>query len=212
MHIFTDRKDAGKELASKLASYRNNENAIILALPRGGVPVAYEVAKALNILLDVLIVRKLGVLFHKELAMGALAFDKSVVIDHNLVNRFKIIEDLINEVVNKETKELDRRNKLYRKERKFPHLTDKIIILIDDGAATGLTMLASIKALKKHNPEKIIIAVSIGPESVYNELTRQADEVIFCNVLDGFYAVGQAYKDSSQTSDKEVNTLLSECL
>lgn len=187
MHIFTNRKDAGIKLADKLIDYKDNKNTIVLALPRGGVPVAYEVAKALNLPLDVLIVRELGVPFHEELAMGALAFDKSVVVDCELVNRFKITEDVINEIIDKETKELDRRNELYRKERDLLSFTDKTIILVDDGVATGFTMLASIKALRKHNPEKIIVAVPVGPESVYHDLKQQADEVVFFDILDGFF-------------------------
>ena len=146
MYLFTDRYDAGKKLAHRLAHYANAQDTIILALPRGGVPVAYEIANILHVPLDVFIVRKLGVPFHQELAMGALALGGTVVLNQEVIKSLPIQEEAIDEVLNKELLELNRRNTLYREGKDFPELTGKIVILVDDGLATGSTASAAITA------------------------------------------------------------------
>lgn len=208
MTVFTDRRDAGKKLAAKLVHYLKKQNTIILALPRGGVPVAYEVAKALHLPLDVFIVRKLGVPFNPELALGALAWEGTIVFNDNIVNGLDIQEDVIQAVVDKENKELIRRNALYREGRDFPDIRAKTVILIDDGLATGATASAAIMALRKKNPDRIIVAVPVGATSTCEHLRQEADEVICLDQPTPFYAVGQVYKDFTQTTDEEVKTLL----
>lgn len=204
MLIFENRQEAGKELAKSLPSYRDKKDTVIMALPRGGVPVAYEVAKALHLPLDVLIVRKLGVPFNRELAIGALAMGGITIIDQTMVTSFGVSRLEIEDVIEKEKQELNRRNDLYREGRDFPDVHSKTVILIDDGIATGSTMKAAIWALKEHHPHKIIVAVPVGPETIYDDFGQIADDVICLGTPSYFYAVGQVYKQFSQTSDAEV--------
>lgn len=208
MYIFKDRREAGEKLALKLAEYSNRQDVIILALPRGGVPVAYEVAKALDVPLDVFIVRKLGAPFHKELAMGAISSGGTIILNDDVIESLNIDEETIQDVMNREIIELDRRNHEYRKGKIFPSLTGKTVILIDDGIATGATASVAILALRKLHPGKIILATPVGPLSRCNQLQKQADQVICLTMPDPFYAVGQAYENFSQTTDEEVLQLL----
>ncbi len=208
MEKFYDRHDAGKILAEELKPYANNANAIVLALPRGGVPVAYEVAKTLSIPLDVFIVRKLGVPGHEELAMGAIASGDTVVFNEEIVSSFNIPASAIDSVIQSEQQELQRRESTYRDNRPLPILTDKTIILVDDGIATGATMRAAIKALRKHKPADIIVAVPVAALSTCEEMAGLADKIVCPLKPVNFYAVGLWYENFSQTSDDEVTELL----
>lgn len=208
MEKYLDRYEAGRVLAKKLTEYANQSDVIILALPRGGVPVAYEVAKALSLSFDVFIVRKLGVPGHEELAMGAIAMGGTVVFNDSILNDLNIAKPEINRIIQLENNELKRRESLYRGNRPFPQLANKTIILIDDGIATGATMRAAIQALRQHNPNNIIIAVPVAGIETCEEMEKIADKVICPLKPVYFYAVGQWYQDFSQTSDNEVYQLL----
>ncbi len=205
---FSNRQDAGQQLAKKLLSYADKKDVIILALPRGGVPVAHEVAIVLHVPLDVLIVRKLGVPYNEELAMGALAMGGTILLDRELIESLGISRDMIEDVIHRETLELNRRNDLYRGGSEFPDVKGKIVLLIDDGIATGSTIKAALMALKKHKPNKIVVAVPVAPSSVYEDLYGMADEIVCLLTPDLFYAVGQAYMTFSQTTDGEVQKIL----
>lgn len=208
MKQFIDRYEAGKILANELKEYGNKSNVIVLALPRGGVPVAYEVAEFLSAPLDVFIVRKLGVPGHQELAMGAIAMGGTVVFNDEIVHELNISKAAIDHVIKTEEDELKRREIKYRGNRLFPKLTDKTIILVDDGIATGATMRAAVQALRKHKPASIIIAVPVAAISTCEEMEQIADQVICPLKPEIFYAVGQWYQDFTQTSDEEVYELL----
>jgi predicted phosphoribosyltransferase len=208
--MFEDRTDAGKKLAAELAPYKGNSDVLILALPRGGVPVAYEVAKALNAPLDLLIVRKLGTPLNEELAMGALGPEGIQVMNEDILRVMDVDPDLIEGVIARETRELNRRNRRYRQGRDFPDVTGKTVILIDDGIATGATLFVAIKVLKTKKPKKIIVAVPVGPRTTCEELKRTVDQVICLSMPPSFYAVGQAYRHFPQTTDAEVQELLAE--
>ncbi len=204
MEKFQDRQEAGKILAEQLKKYARNPDVIVLALPRGGVPVAYEIAVALSVPLDVFIVRKLGVPGHEELAMGAIAMGGTVVFNEEIVRDLDISKSAIDNVIQSEQQELKRREKTYRDDRPFPILAKKIIILVDDGIATGATMKAAIKALRQQNPAKIIMAVPVAEESTCKKMATLVDEVICPLKPTYFYAVGAWYEDFSQTTDAEV--------
>jgi predicted phosphoribosyltransferase len=208
MKSFIDRYEAGKILAHELQEYKNKSNIIVLALPRGGVPVAYEVAKSLSAPLDVFIVRKLGVPGHEELAMGAIAMEGTVVFNDEIVNTINIPKTAIDQVIKTENEELKRREITYRGNRPFPELRNKTIILVDDGIATGATMRAAVQAIRKHKPASIIIAVPVSAISTCDEMKQIADQVICPLKPEIFYSVGQWYQDFSQTSDEEVYELL----
>ncbi len=205
---FKNRQDAGKQLAEALREYAGKENTLLLALPRGGVPVAYEVAQELNLPLDVLLVRKLGVPGHEELAMGAIAWDHICIINHDIVGQLHISETAIEQVIAKEQAELLRRNQLYRDDKAPPHIKGNTIIVVDDGLATGATMSAAVSALGQANPACIIVAVPVGAPSTCRELEDMADKVVCLHRPEPFYGVGQWYKDFSQTNDQEVQALL----
>ncbi len=205
---FKSRKEAGQQLASLLDAYTDQKDALVLALPRGGVPVAYEVAKALRLPLDVWIVRKLGVPGHEELAMGAIALGCDSYMDHRMVESLRIPEAAVERVVAKELKELQRRNKLYRDDRAAPAVEDKTVILVDDGIATGATMRAGVLALREAGAREIIVAVPVGSASTCRELKQEASIVVCIFEAEPFYGVGMWYQDFSQTSDKEVLELL----
>ncbi len=205
---FKNRKEAGQQLASLLSAHEGQKDVLVLALPRGGVPVAYEVAKALRLPLDVWIVRKLGVPGHEELAMGAIALGCDSYIDHRLVETLRIPEADIERIVLKELKELQRRNRLYRDDRPAPAVEGKTVILIDDGVATGATMRAGILALREAGAREIIAAIPVGSVSTCRELEPEASMVVCLNEKEPFYGVGMWYEDFSQTSDKEVMELL----
>lgn len=208
MKQFVDRYEAGKILAHELKEYANKSNVIVLALPRGGVPVAYAVANFLAAPLDVIIVRKLGVPGHDELAMGAIAMGGTIILNDEIVHQINIPKAAIDEVIKTEEVELKRREDKYRGERPFPKLTNKTIILVDDGIATGATMRAAVQALRKHQPANIIIAVPVAALSTCKEMEQIADKVICPLKPAVFYAVGQWYQNFSQTSDDEVYELL----
>ena len=208
MKKFVDRQAAGIILAEHLKKYANQENVIVLALPRGGVPVAYEIATALSTSLDVFIVRKLGVPYHEELAMGAIGSGGTIVFNKPLMNLLNMEQKIIDSVLAVERKELLRRELLYRGNRSFPTLLDKTIILVDDGIATGATMLAAIKALRKHKPASIIIAVPVASRATYEDLKTLVDEMVCPLKPINFIAVGLWYENFTQTSDEEVIELL----
>ncbi len=208
MDKFTNRQEAGTILAEYLKDYANQSNVIILALPRGGVPVAYEIATALAIPLDIFIVRKLGVPGHEELAMGAIASGGTVIFNEPLINELNLDQSSIDLVLQGEQKELLRRELLYRGDRLFPKLLDKTIILVDDGIATGSTMFAAVTALRKYKPASIIIAVPVAARKTCEEMTRLVDKIICPLQPINFYAVGLWYENFTQTSDSEVVELL----
>lgn len=206
--LFYDRYDAGRHLADQLIQYQHDANTIILALPRGGVPVAYEVAKKLQLPLDVLVVRKLGVPSHEELAMGAITNGNTIFFNESVIANLHLTKNDINRVVEKEKIELQRREKKYRRGQVFPNIVGKKIILIDDGIATGASIHSAIIALKKLSVQKIIIAVPVAPESAVLELKPLVDELVCLCSPAIFYGVGQFYKDFPQTTDDEVINLL----
>lgn len=207
---FKDRNEAGQRLANQLIHYQNDPNALVLALPRGGVPVAYQVAKKLQLPLDVFVVRKLGAPFHEELAMGAIASGASIFFNEDVIANLGLTKNDIKRVIEKEKTELQRREKKYREGRTFPNIAGKKIILIDDGVATGASIHSAIIALKKLSVQKIILAVPVAPESAVSELALLVDEMVCLYPVKIFYGVGQFYKDFSQTMDEEVINLLSE--
>ncbi len=206
--LFRDRRDAGRLLADKLAAYANRPDVIVLALPRGGVPVAYEVARRLVAPLDVFVVRKLGVPGYEELAMGAVATGGVRVLNDQLVESLGIPDQMIDAVLSREQQELARRERLYRGGRPPPDVGGRTAILVDDGLATGATMFAAIEALRKQNPARIVVAVPTASPDTCEEMKRKADEVICAITPEPFHAVGRWYRDFSQTTDEEVAGLL----
>lgn len=206
--MFASRQDAGLRLAEQLTAYTHDPNVLILALPRGGVPVAYEVAKALSAPLDVMIVRKLGVPYDEEFAMGAIASGGATILNEDLIRRLHISKPAVDEVIATEKKELARRETTYRDNLPFPTIHGKTIILIDDGVATGATMRAAMKAIKQQKPLRLIVAIPVAPQDTYENLIELADKVICLLIPEDFYAVGQWYDDFDQTTDNEVITLL----
>jgi putative phosphoribosyl transferase len=210
MVLFKDRVDAGRKLAKELFKYANRSDVLILALPRGGVPVAFEVAKELNVKMDVFIVRKLGVPGNEELAMGAIASDNIRVLNEDVVRSFQIPKRVIDTVTEKELRELERRERSYRGNKPKPEIQNMNVILIDDGLATGATMRAAVDALKTKNPDKIIVAVPTAAPNTCEFFRGEVDEVICVATPEPFYGVGTWYEDFSQTSDKEVCKLLDE--
>ena len=207
---FFNRTEAGQFLAKNLSAYANREDVIVLALPRGGVPVAAEVAKKLNAPLDVFVVRKLGLPEHPELAMGAIAPGGVRVFNGEIVNALRIPDEVIDAVSAKELIELQRREKAYRAGRPPVELEGKTAIVVDDGVATGSTMLAAISALRQLNVARIVVAAPVIAASTYSEMQRAADEVAAVMMPEKFYAVGLWYEDFSQTSDEEVRELLAQ--
>lgn len=205
---FDNRLDAGRRLAAKLARIAGTEDLLILALPRGGVPVAAEVARVLGIPFDVLIVRKLGVPGHEEFAFGAIASGGIQILDKNLISRLGFKQTPIDTVIQRETAELARRERFYRNGRAMPAIEGQTVILVDDGIATGSTMLAAIELLRGREARRIIVAVPVAPGDTARRLRKQADEVITLYEPEAFVAVGEWYDDFSQTSDDEVRDLL----
>lgn len=205
---FRNRTEAGKLLAGQLTDYANRSDVLVLGLPRGGVPVAYEVAKELNAPLDVCLVRKLGVPGHKELAMGAIAAGGVRVINENVIDWLRISPETINEVAAMEIRELDRRSHIYRGNRPLPKVKNHTIILVDDGIATGATIRAAISTLKKQKPRKLVVAVPVAGVSTCEELQAEVDEVVCILKPEDLYAIGLWYEDFQQTTDAEVCELL----
>jgi predicted phosphoribosyltransferase len=205
---FRDRAEAGQLLAQQLTLYAGRRDVLVLALPRGGVPVAYEVARALGVPLDVFVVRKLGVPGHKELAMGAIASGGVCVLNDDVVRELRIPRRIIETVVARELLELERRECIYRSDRSAPDVRGRTVILVDDGLATGSTMRAAVAALRRLGPAKIVVAVPTAAPSTCEELRHEADECVCEITPDPFYAVGLWYEDFSQTTDDEVRELL----
>jgi len=208
MALFKDRRDAGKQLAQELLAYAGRSDVIVLALPRGGVPVAYEVARALNAPLDIFIVRKLGLPGHEELAIGAIASGGIRVLNHDIVQGLKIPQTMIDTVTRQELHELERRERAYRGDRPPPDIRGRTVILIDDGLATGASMRAAIAALRAQNPARIVVAVPTAAPETCAAFESEVDEVICAMTPEPFYGVGRWYEDFSQTTDEEVRTLL----
>ncbi len=207
MDLFKDRVDAGRKLVKRLLKYKNNDT-IVLAIPRGGVIVANEIAKALGKKLDIVVPRKIGSPEDREFAIGAVAPDGSVALDENIVKTYQISESYIKDKVKEEMQEIKRRMVAYRGDKPFPNLKNKIVILVDDGVATGNTMLASVKFVEKQKPKKIIVAVPVAPSEFVNKATSVADEVISLKPLEPYYAISMHYMNFEQTADEEVIKIL----
>jgi putative phosphoribosyl transferase len=205
---FPNRAEAGRRLAEKLQRYAGGADVIVLGLPRGGVPVAYEVAQRLHAPLDVFIVRKLGVPGFEELALGAIASGGVRVLNEDVVRALPNANELVESVTARELAELQRREQTYRDGRPAPELRGRIAILVDDGLATGATMRAAVKALRQLGAAKIIVAVPVGAADTCRELEQEVDETVCVMAPEWFQAVGQFYEDFSQTSDDEVRELL----
>jgi erythromycin esterase-like protein/predicted phosphoribosyltransferase len=208
LRAFRDRREAGQLLASKLAAYANRPDVIVLALPRGGVPVGHEVAQALNVPLDVFVVRKIGVPGHEELAMGAVASSGVRILNEQLIKQLRIPKHVVDKVTSQEMQELKRREALYRGGRPPPDLRGRTVILVDDGLATGASMQAAVQALRQLQPARIVVAVPTAAPDTCEALRSQVDEVICAITPEPFHAVGLWYQDFSQTSDSEVRDLL----
>lgn len=202
--LFQNRPEAGQALAEKLGHFKNAKNTIVLGLPRGGVPVAYEIAQRLKLPLDVFIVRKLGVPTYQELAMGALAEGNIILLNEDIMNSCGVSEAALQRVIQIEEQELQRRSLVYRGQRNFPDLTNHTVILVDDGIATGATMRTAIKALKQQQVTHVVAAVPISPASTLKLLKQEADEVICLDTPSNFMSVGQFYAYFPQLTDEEV--------
>ena len=207
--LLPNRTEAGRLLASQLEAYANRADVLVLGLPRGGVPVAFEVAKVWQAPLDICLVRKLGVPKRKELAMGAIAFGNVMVINDEVVDWLQISPETIEQVVATEQQELERRDRLYREGRPMPVVTNQTVILVDDGIATGSTLMAAIETLKQQQPKSIIVAVPVAPLSVYQKLKTVVDEVVCLITPESFRSISLWYEDFSQTTDEDVRYLLS---
>lgn len=206
--LFRDRTEAGRVLADRLAAYANYPDAMVLALPRGGVPVAFEIAEALNLPLDIFVVRKLGLPGHEEFAMGAIASGGARVLNQDLIRQLSLSDEIIEHIVAREQGELERRERTYRDQRPVLDVRDRIIIIVDDGLATGSSMRAAIAALRQNRPTKLIVAVPVGARMTCTELEALADEVICLETPENFSAVGSWYRDFAQITDQEVIDLL----
>jgi predicted phosphoribosyltransferase len=205
---FRDRSEAGEFLAEELTSYSDKPNVIVLALPRGGVPVGAQVAKKLNVPLDVFVVRKLGLPGHPELAMGAIATGGVRVLNGDVVDSLRISDEVIEAVTANEQRELARRERSYRDDLPPPEVEGKIVIVVDDGVATGSTMVAAVAALRQLGAARIVVAAPTIARSTCDYLRKTADDVVAVIVPEEFYGVGQWYEDFSQTTDEEVHQLL----
>lgn len=207
--VFRDRRDAGRVLARTVAKLHDLRDAIVLGLPRGGVPVAYEVARELNLPLDIFIVRKLGVPGQQELAMGAIASGGTVVINSSVVHNLDISSEIIKTVAKRETLEIERRERVYRDGHPPMRVEGHAAILIDDGLATGASMLAAARALRPR-ARQVVVAVPVAAKSTCNDLRSEVDQIVCATIPPRFFAVGEFYRDFAQTTDKEVRSLLSQ--
>lgn len=206
--IFRDRKDGGEQLAQELLKYRNLPEVVVLGLPRGGVVTAFEVAKALHLPLDIICPRKIGAPFNPELAIGAITETGEGVFHYDLISRLGVSERYIQQEVEKEKKQAQRRLTLFRKNRPKINLEGKTVILVDDGLATGATMQAAIKSAKAEGAAKVVVAIPVAPPDTYDKIQEMVDEIIALSTPSFFQAVGQFYEDFSQTEDEEVVELL----
>jgi len=207
---FADRREAGKELAARLAAYGGRPDIVVLALPRGGVPVAYEIAKALDAPLDIFLVRKIGMPGHAEYAIGAIASGGVRVLSDDVIRWHGIPDSQIETIARQELAELQRREREYRQGRALTDLRGRTVILVDDGLATGSTMRAAVQAVRSHSPSRVVVAVPVGAPSTCAELAALADETVCARMPEPFSAVGLWYRDFSQTTDEEVRMLLRE--
>ncbi|MBE9205729.1 phosphoribosyltransferase [Nostoc sp. LEGE 06077] len=207
---FRDRRDAGKILAKRITAYTNSQDLLVLALPRGGVPVAYEIANSLNTPLDICLVRKLGVPDQEELAMGAIASGGVRVLNYDVINSLGIDSKIIDNVAIKELQELQRRDRAYRGDQPLPKIKNRTVILVDDGIATGSTMRAAIAIVKQQQPQRLIVAVPVAAPITYKELQAEVDEVVCLVMPESLCAIGLWYEDFSQTTDVEVRYLLAQ--
>jgi len=205
---FRDRPQAGQLLSKKLAGYANREDVIVLALPRGGVPVAREIARSLRAPLDVFLVRKLGVPGQEELAMGAIASGGVRILNQDIVQAMGIPAHVIDSVTSTEVQELARRERLYRGDRPAPDVMGRTVILVDDGLATGATMRAAVAALRRMKPSRIVIAVPIAAVPTRQEFAREVDEIVCLHTPEPFFSVGFWYDDFSQTTDEDIREML----
>ena len=210
MRPFKDRRDAGRKLAQKLSAYARGQNTLILALPRGGVPVAYEVALALNVPMDIFIVRKLGLPGREELAIGAIASGGIRILNSDIIRMLSIPEEIINFVARRELQELQRRERLYRGNRPSPEVRDQTVILIDDGLATGASMRAAVAGVRAQHPARIVVAVPAAAAETCDAFRSEVEEVVCAITPEPFYGVSRWYKDFSQVTDEEVRTWLEE--
>lgn len=206
--IFQDRSDAGRQLADLLSGFSKDPGVIILALPRGGVPVAAEIAVRLGWSLDLLIVRKLGVPGYEELAMGAVACGGVLVLNHAIISSLRVSRAQVDEVIQKESAELVRRENRYRGGRASPDIVGRTVVVVDDGIATGATMFAAVELLRQQMAGRIVVAVPVAPPDIVERLRKEADEVVTVLEPEPFGAVGRWYVDFPQTSDNEVRELL----
>jgi putative phosphoribosyl transferase len=206
--IFRDRREAGRQLAARLQGYAGDSNAVVLALPRGGVPVAFEVARALQAPLDVFLVRKIGVPGQEELAMGAVATGGVRVLNQGIVQAFDIPAEALDEMTARALSELAQRERLYRDDRPSPNVRGHTVMLVDDGLATGSTMRAAVAALRQQKPARIVVAVPVAAASTCDDVREQVDDLICLSTPEPFHAVGLWYEDFSQTTDAEIRELL----
>lgn len=206
--VFRDREEAGRKLAEQLHAYANRKDVIVLGIPRGGVPVAYEVAKALDAPLDIFVSRKLGVPWQEELAFGAVATGGARVLDREIIEAIGISDEEIKQITTRAKKELERRENLYRGTRPALKVHGLTIILVDDGIATGASMRAAINALRQMKPAQLVVAVPVAPQSTCKRLRSEVDQLVCVHMPEDFYAIGQFYEDFSQVADEEVTRLL----
>lgn len=209
---FADRRDAGRVLAGRLSSYAHRDDVLLLALPRGGVPVGAEVARALGVPLDILVVRKLGLPGQPEYAMGAIAMGDVRVLNTQVIQQLALSYSAIDLVTRAEIRELHRREKLYRGDRAMPVVEGRVLILVDDGMATGASMRAAVQALRDLHPARIVVAVPVSSPQTCHLLTQDADEVICARTPERFRSVGQWYERFEQTSDEEVRRVLADAV
>jgi len=206
--LFRDRADAGRHLLSRLGAYQGRPDVVVLGLPRGGIPVGYEVARGLGAPLDVFVVRKLGVPGQEELAMGAIATGGVRVVNRDVVDALHIAPDVLDRSAEAERRELERRERSYRGDRPEPQVEGRTVILVDDGLATGSTMRAAVQALRQQRPARIVVAVPVAAFATCEELRREVEDVVCFATPEPFMAVGRFYDDFSQTTDEEVHDLL----
>jgi putative phosphoribosyl transferase len=205
---FADRRDAGRQLAAKLSRYRGRSNVVVLALPRGGVPVAFEIAESLDAPLDIFVVRKLGMPDHPEFAIGAIASGGVRVVNEDAIRWYQIPGRVIDAVAREELVELERREREYRAGRPLVDLRDRTVILVDDGLATGATMRAAVQAVRAHRPARVVVAVPVGAPDTCEAFADITDETVCARTPEPFSAVGLWYRNFSQTTDEEVRDLL----
>lgn len=206
--IFEDRNEAGRALARELSAFKQRDDVIVMGIPRGGVVVAYEIARLLDAPLDVYITRKIGAPHNPELAIGAVASDGTLILDHQLAKRLSVSQQYIDEESERQKREIQRRIAEYRGDLPLPELKGKVVILADDGVATGATTLATIKAIRTQRPAELVLAVPVGPRDTMKNLRKEVDQLFCLHTPEVFWAVGAFYNVFDQTSDEEVKTLL----